>query len=52
MLSNLIDYVKKYRSEILYTVTVLLLCFLAFAVGYITANYQSQQSIQFIQTPK
>lgn len=49
MLSNFLDYVKRYRNEILIAIIIVLVSLLSFAAGYIVAKYQAQQDIRFIQ---
>lgn len=47
MLSDFIQIVKKYKSEIILGIIVFLLIMLSFAVGYIAAKYQERQPIIF-----
>lgn len=49
MLSNLFDTVKRYKNEILIAIIIALISLLSFAVGFMTAKYQNQQDIKFIQ---
>ena len=48
MLSNFKQTVKKHQSDIIITAIVVLLCLLAFALGFIMAKYQTKEPIQFI----
>ncbi|MFA5878287.1 MAG: hypothetical protein WC845_02895 [Candidatus Staskawiczbacteria bacterium] len=49
MLSKVIGFVKRYRTDILLVIAVVLLILLAFSFGFIAANYCNQQPIEFIQ---
>lgn len=59
MLSNFIQTVnlstirlkiKKYKNDIILIVIVFLLILLAFALGYVTAEYQEKEPIRFEMT--
>ena len=53
MLAEIKDFVKAHFNDIMLFIIVALLIMLAFAVGYITAKYQSKEPIQIInQTHK
>jgi hypothetical protein len=47
MLSKFIRFVNKYQKEIILITGVVLISFLSFAGGYITAEYQSKDSVRF-----
>ena len=46
MLAKIRDFVKSHFSDIMIFIIVVLLVMLAFAVGYITAKYQSKEPIK------
>ena len=46
MLSEIKGFVKSHFSDIMTFIIVVLLIMLAFAVGYITAKYQSKEPIK------
>ena len=52
MLSNFSQTVKKYKSEILYTIIVFLLLLLSFAIGFIVAKNQIKEPLEVIENSK
>ena len=50
MLSEIRDFVKAHVNDIMLFVIVALLIMLAFGAGYITAKYQSKDSIKLEQS--
>jgi len=50
MLAKLIKFVKKYQTDIILVIGVILISLLSFAVGYIMAEYQERGPIKFEMT--
>jgi len=46
MLANFFYFVKKYRSDIILLVAIILISLLSFAVGYITAKIQEKEPLK------
>ena len=46
MLAKIQQFVKKYKSDIILIVTVILISLLSFAVGYIIAKNESKEPIK------
>ena len=46
MLADIGNVVKKYRSDIILLITVILISLLSFAIGYIIAKYQQKEPIE------
>jgi len=49
MLAKIIEFVKKYQSDIILTLAVILISLLSFAIGYITAREQNKEPIKIEQ---
>lgn len=46
MLQKIIQFVKKYQTDIILVVGVILISLLSFAMGYITARQQEKESLK------
>jgi hypothetical protein len=52
MLSKLLAFVKSHFNDIILFIIVALLIMLSFAIGYITAKYQSKEPIEINSVEK
>ena len=46
MIANLVEFVKKYESDIILAIGVVLISLLSFAVGYLTAKEHFKEPIK------
>lgn len=50
MLAKLLQLIKRYQTDIILLIGVILVSLLSFAMGYILAKYQEKEPIRFEKT--